>query len=523
MNKKSIISAILSLLIFTSTVIPISATTPKSTSEETKQTTEDDTKKSDNSEDEKKESQDPCPHAPSAILLDMKSNKVLYEKNSKSKVYPASTTKMMTAILTLENCEDLDKVITATKEAIEPITNKHSHMGILIGEELTIRQLLYGMLVYSANDAANCLAVEVSGSISEFAKLMNEKAKKLGCKGTNFTNPHGFHDANHYTTANDLAIIARYAMKNETFKEIVKTSSYTIQPTNKYKEVRNLTSTNYLISNKRRGDYFYKKAIGIKTGFTDEAGSCLVAAAVDGDTELLSVVMNCKNTTEYFSFSDTINLFEYGFKNFKYLTIIPKGEVVSDSAVYDARKSVRVALGPKKDIASTLPVDVKIEDIEIKTDIPDKIKAPIKKGDKIGSVKCIYKGEEVGKGELVAQNDVKKDYIIAFINLIKKIIFNPISLILIALIILLKINSNIKKKKKRQRRRQKLSRVDSNYEHIPKRELERRNSRRNSHHTSSTDYASRYSHDRFSQRRPSDNIPKKPYENHRARNYRNDK
>lgn len=406
-----------------------------------------------------------APHAKAALLIDMKSDKVLFSKNESEKMYPASTTKILTGIIILENVE-LDTVVTAQREAIEPITNQHSHMGILIGEELTIEQLLYGMLVYSANDAANVLAVHMAGSIEAFADLMNQKAIELGAKNTHFTNPHGFHDDNHYTTAEDIAAISKYAMQNEKFREIVRTQMYTMEPTNKYKEVRYLSNTNSLVSNRRTYEYYYKKAIGIKTGFTDEAGSCLVSAAVDGDTELLAVVMNCQNTTMVqggaYSFVDSKNLLEYGFKNFKYITIASTEEILADSGVYEAKNNVRVALTPQDKISALLPKDIKMEEIEIKPLLNEKISAPIQKGDVLGTVECVYKGEVVGKANLVASNEVKRDYIITVIHIFIKIITNPIVLILLALFIFLMIRGKIVRERKRRKRRTRLEHVSEN-------------------------------------------------------------
>lgn len=405
----------------------------------------------------------PAPHAEAAILMDMKSGKVLYNKNENEKMYPASITKIMTAILTLESGIDFSEVITATQDAINPITNKHSHMGILVGENLTVENLIYGMLVYSANDAANVLAIRVAGSLDAFVQMMNDKAMELGATNTHFANAHGFHDDNHYTTASDIALIARYAMQNETFRQIVKTDMYTMEATNKYRETRYLSSTNHLISRRRQANYYYKKAIGIKTGYTDESGYCLAAAAVDGDTELLSVVLNCHNITEdesgLYSFIDTKNLFEYGFDNFKYITIAPNGTVVADSSVYEAKDNIRVTLTPKNDIGNILPIDIDMNEVKAESVLNEEIAAPIKKGDVLGSITYTYKGEQIGTSELVAVNDVKKDYIVAAIHLVIKTITHPIFIILLLLILYLRFTAKNRRKRRRKNRRSKLKHV----------------------------------------------------------------
>lgn len=408
----------------------------------------------------------PAPHAQSAVLADMKSGKVLFSKNADTRVYPASTTKILTAILVLENA-NLSDVVVASQEAIAPITNKHSHMGILVGEELTVEQLLYGMLVYSANDAANVLAVHTSGSLNAFVDLMNQKAAELGANSSHFVNPHGFHDPDHYTTANDLFKIAQYAMQNEKFREIVKTDMYVIQPTNKYKDVRYLSSTNHLISHRRYANYYYDKAIGIKTGYTDEAGSCLVSAAVNGDTELLAVVMNCANTTVVangaYSFVDSKALLQYGFDNFKHITIATAGDIISDSSVYEAKDGVRVALTVDSNVNYILPVDYNKDEIETTVNYDKKVlSAPISKGDVLGEVKYRYKGEDIGTAKLIATNSVDKDYIIAAIHLVVKIVLNPIFLIILAVFVILRIRAKRIQAKRRRNRRSRLQHFDGN-------------------------------------------------------------
>lgn len=403
-------------------------------------------------QEEVNEPQGLAPHAESALLIDMKSGMVLFEKNADEKRFPASTTKILTSIIALETA-NLSDVVVAPAAAIEPITREHSNMGILIGEELTVEDLLYGVLVHSANDAANVLAIHVSGSLDAFAENMNQKAQELGAVNSHFVNPHGFHDENHYTTARDLSIIAQYAMQNEKFREIVATASYIIPPTNKYDEDRYLSNTNHLVSRVRNHTYFYKKATGIKTGYTGEAKNCLVSSATDGQTELMSVVMKCESD----SFTDSKELLEYGFKNYKYAVISPKGELVGDSCiVYEAKDDIRVSLTTDIDVQRLMPVDYKQEDIVLQRHIDGKIKAPVQKGDILGSVTFVYNGEEVGSANLVAINDVKKDYIKAAINLFVKIITNPVVLIALAIFIFLRIAGAINRRKRRRYRRQRL-------------------------------------------------------------------
>ena len=200
-----------------------------------------------------------------------KQGKILSEKNAYERMYPASTTKIMTAILTLENC-DLSDTAIASYNAVTSIPIGYNTVNLEIGEELTIEQLLHLLLIPSANVAANILAEHIAGSVESFATMMNTKAVSIGCKDTNFTNPYGLHDENHYTTAYDLALMGQYAMKNDIFRSIVKKTSYILPPTNKYSENdRVFNTTNDLIrpnSSTRADNYYYKNAIGIKTGYT---------------------------------------------------------------------------------------------------------------------------------------------------------------------------------------------------------------------------------------------------------------
>lgn len=441
MKKKILMTIILSFNIIANIIVPVYAEPEATVAEEAL----------------------PAPHAEAAILTEMKTGKVLYSKNENSRMYPASITKIMTAVLTLESGQDFETVVTATPEAINPITNQHSHMGILVGENLTIENLIYGMLVHSANDAANVLAVTVGGSLDNFVQMMNDKAAELGMTGTHYANAHGFHDDSHYTTAADIALLSRYAMQNEKFREIVKTDIYTIEPTNKYKETRYLSSTNHLISKRRQAGYFYDKAIGIKTGYTDEAGYCLTAAAADGDTELLSVVLNCHSIDPdengLYSFIDSKNLLEYGFNNFKYITIAKKGAIVADSPVYEAKGSIRVTLTPEKDISNILPSDIDMKDVKAETALDEKIAAPIKKGDVLGTISYTYKGEEIGKASIVANNDVDKDYIAAVIHTVIKTITNPFVIIILILFFWFLFSSKSKQKKRRKNRRSRMKHI----------------------------------------------------------------
>ena len=380
--------------------------------------------------------------SPSAILMDLKSGTILYEKNIDKKMYPASLTKVMTAIIVLENC-DLNEVATVSYDAVMSISYGYVTANLQIGEELTVEQLLYVLMVGSSNDAAIVLAEHVAGSVEEFSKLMNEKAKEIGCTSTNFVNPNGAHDENHYSTSHDLALIAKYAMKNEMFRTLVSTTSYRLPKTNKYnKEDRLFTTTNALLmvnNNTNADNYYYKYATGIKTGFTTPAKNCLIASANKENLELLTVVLGAGQNDKGLSerYIDTINLFEYGYDNYTLMEVIKAGGIVQTTNIKNATRDTK-----KLDavVANDISVLIKISDKDNallpEVNLNNNLKAPIKKGDVIGSVKYTVEGIEYTE-DLVASNDVKKSNAPIYIIIINIII----------LLIYLYIKSNNKKKK----------------------------------------------------------------------------
>jgi len=261
----------------------------------------------------------------SAILMDKDSGKILYGLQENEKVYPASTTKVLTAILVLESL-DLSSSTVVSQEAIK-LPYGSSNAALKQGEVISIQDLLYALMLKSGNDAANVLAEAVSGTIDEFVNLMNKKALDIGCTNTHFTNAHGYHDDNHYTTPVDMMKIFSYALEIDEFEKIISTSSYTIPATNKTAKERIYQNTNRLILTKEDSylSRYYQHCIGGKTGYTDEAGRTLVAYAKNSDKNLLLGVFNSDpSSIEDLRYTDSINLFEYGFNNFEKTQIIKK-------------------------------------------------------------------------------------------------------------------------------------------------------------------------------------------------------
>jgi len=252
--------------------------------------------------------------AKSAILIDADTGAILYQKDAHALSYPASTTKILTGLLTIENCS-MDEIVTFSSTAANSVTYEDASLGTKAGEEYTVEQALYGLLLYSANEIGYGLAEHVSGSLSEFTKLMNERAKELGAINTHFSNASGLHDENHYTTAYDMAMIAKGCYNNSTFVNIDSTTStYTIPPTNKTSSARYIKHRHLMLKGR---EYYYEYCKGGKTGFTDQAGYTLVTFAEKNDMRLICV---CFKSGANERFQDTRTLFDWGFNNFKKIT-----------------------------------------------------------------------------------------------------------------------------------------------------------------------------------------------------------
>lgn len=237
--------------------------------------------------------QKPTIYSEAAVLIEKNSGTILYEKNANEKLYPASTTKILTAIIAIEECE-LNEIAIASKEAIYVIPSGYSIANIQVGESFTIEDLLNVMLVHSANEAANIIAEHISGSMEDFVKLMNKKAEEIGCKNSNFVNSNGIQEQDHYSTAYDMALIAKYCMKNDKFRQIISLEKCELPTTEIFSQKRIFKNNNSLIDENDK--YYYKYCIGGKTGYTKEAKNCLVAMSKKGNMELISVVLKGENT-----------------------------------------------------------------------------------------------------------------------------------------------------------------------------------------------------------------------------------
>ena len=294
----------------------------------------------------------------SHIVIETGSGRVLSSYNKDMRLEMASTTKIATAIVALENSSP-DDVVEITKEmtGIEG-----SSLYLKEGERWKLIDLIYGLMLQSGNDAATAIAIRVGGSTEGFVDMMNAKAKELGCLNTHFVNPNGVHDDNHYSTAYDMALIGRYAMKFDDITRISMVTQYTLPKTNKYdKEDRVFNTTNGLVT--KNDEYYYPEAIGLKTGYTDKSGYCIVTSAKKGDVELLEVVMGSDTIDD--RYSDCIKLFDYGFENYSYQNLVSSSELIDTIEVDGATKETKsLDIVAKSDIDILLKNNIDVNGIE---------------------------------------------------------------------------------------------------------------------------------------------------------------
>lgn len=362
--------------------------------------------------------EDPNIRAKAALLVEAETGTILYDKNCHDELSIASTTKIMSALLVFEAIDRgelrLDQSITATASALRGLPEDGSTADIVEGETLTVEQLLYCMLVISANETCNILGEAVAGSVEGFVERMNQRAQELGCQNTHFANTTGLTQSGHYSSAYDLYLITCQAMQYDEFMTMVNTKSYEIPPTNKTEEERVLHSTNALISNWRLAGYLYSGAQGIKTGSTDAAGQCLVSSAVRGSRTLISVVLGAErvekeNGSGYIveSFTETARLFDWGFDNFSAQQVLDKNELVQEVQVSLSKEVGSVAVHPAEDASAMLPKDIDISALTRTITLDnDPALAPIAAGDRLGEITVSYNGTDYVTVPLLAVADV---------------------------------------------------------------------------------------------------------------------
>ena len=328
----------------------------------------------------------PSVSAKSAVLIEAESGRVLYQQNAFVRLPMASTTKIMTAIVAIES-GDTRRTVTVSPDAVGI---EGSSVYLYPDEQLTMEELLYALLLESANDAAAAIAIAVAGSVENFAKRMNEKAESLGLTATHFTNPHGLDDEAHYTSAYDLAVLSAYALKNETFRAICATTRKTI-PLKGDEGTRVLVNHNKMLTR-------YEGAIGVKTGFTKRSGRCLVSAAERDGLTLIAVTLGAPD-----DWQDHAAMLDFGFKSYQSVPLAEKGGLVlplpvvggeAESVLVANTEAARAILGRSRG------------KITYRVEAPQMLYAPVSSGATVGRVVWMCDGEEIGTSPLVTINTV---------------------------------------------------------------------------------------------------------------------
>ena len=377
-------------------------------------------------------------YSDAVIIIENKTGKTLYEKNSDQKMYPASTTKILTAILTIEKGNLQDKT-TVSKSALAEMKSGYSSAYLVEGEVLTVEELLELLLVHSANDASNVLAEYISGSIPEFVNLMNNKLQELGCNNTHFVTTNGLHDDNHYSTAKDMSKIARYCMRNSEFRRIVSMPKCHIMSTNKSEE-RIFKNTNDLII--KTSIYYYPGCIGIKTGYTSQAKNCLISACNKNGLQTIAVVLGSSLTENNRSarYEDSKTLYNYAYSNYSYIDIAKASDVLKTIDVKGGTKETKNLDLKLQDNITALVKNGFQEGIAPEITLNDNILAPISENTVLGKATYTVNGESYTTN-LLASHNVEKDETLIFVLRIS------LEIILLILFLIL-IISLLKKNKK---------------------------------------------------------------------------
>ena len=353
--------------------------------------------------------------AKATALIELNSHTIVYAQDLDRQVYPASLTKIMTCMLALEH-GNLDDVLTVSETALQNLSEYGSSAGLMEGEQLSLRELLYCIMVSSANEGCNVVAEYIAGSTEAFVAMMNEKAASLGMNATHFANPHGLHNSEHYTTVRDLATLATWAWQNSQFREFSTTTHHVVPATN-LSEERTLITTNYLTSTETYGRYYYEKAQGIKTGFTTPAGGCLISTASEGDLAFLSIVCGCEQLIDSdgkdldMRFVETRNLFDYGFETFHYVQVLTDTAMLAQPVVLYAKGRKNVVVHAKDNASVLLPRYCKPEDISmsIHYDSEAPLEAPLAEGQRVGTVTAMYDGIPLVTSDLVTFSKVERE------------------------------------------------------------------------------------------------------------------
>ncbi len=427
----------------------------------------------------------PTTQSNAIVLLETSTNFPIYTKNENARVEPASTTKAMTVLLAVEAVQEgkvnFEDLVTATANMNSDLISDGSSAGILVGETMTLEDLLYASMLVSGNDACNVIAEYIGGTTANFVNMMNVRAEELGCVGTNFANPHGLPHDDHYTTAMDFALITLAASKNSMFMQIADTVTYTIPATN-MSEARYLSNSNALINENAPAypTYKYEGAHGVKTGYTSDAGYCLVSTAKREDVELLCVVMGGVVTTDdlgrngFTSFTDSIALYDWGFENFSHQNVLTSVDVISTKPVELGEGRDEIELVPQNNLVAFLPNSTELPNFQKDITVDgESFEAPIEAGEIMGEVTVTLDGINYGTVPLVAAYSVEQSntsYLMAQIDDVTNNVWVKVAIGIIVLFAIFYVYSVINYRKKRKAYIRKMRREQADKERIRREE-----------------------------------------------------
>ncbi len=403
------------------------------------------------------------------LIANVDTDAIIYEKSADDRLYPASLTNIMTAIVVLEECAEPEKtIVTCNKSALDSLLGTGATVfNLKAGEKLPVIELLYILLVHSANDAANVLAEHFGGSTAGFAEKMNAKAKELGMTNTHFVNPHGLHNDSHYTSVRDMYTLTKYALKNETFKEIFGTVRHTVPATNMTENTRILATTVFIQDpNTSMENTYYRPIDGGKTGYTDESGRCLVSYAEEDGITYVCIVMKCPAKNEAgvkvrYDFSETRKLYEWVFNEFEYREVYDTSTPVGECPVELSSDTDTVAVVLKTPVNAVVPKEAEMTSFKVEVEFfKDSATAPVSLGQELGTATVKYAGDPIATVPVVAITSVEKNTLLAFANGVVDFFGSALFIVIVLLLLLLiagftvyVILINRKKKKHRRNRR----------------------------------------------------------------------
>lgn len=407
------------------------------------------------------------------LLVNVDTGAVVFSQNADKQLKCASLVKTATALVVVENCEDLDAMVTVTETAIDPLKGLYSSSADLqAGELISVRNLLFCMMLENANDASNVLAEYIGGSIENFVKMMNDRAKELGCTNTNFTNPHGLDEEGEYTTANDMYLITKKAIEYSVLADMAAVVDYTVPATN-MSEPRELNNWFDMVENGTR--YYYQYAKGFKCGMTDGAKRCASVVAYKDAYSYIGIILGCPSECiDNCGYPDNTALYEarrmlrWAFSNLRMTTVAEPTDVMTSVPVALSADADHIRLVPEKRIQALLLGTVDESSLEYIYEIDENVTAPVEKGQVLGSVKIKYADSVIANVKLVAGDSVKRSGIMFIGHIAKKVFLSPIFIIIAVVVIIgvllyMAVIYNKYKKKQKETRKRMREIKDSNY------------------------------------------------------------